>query len=151
MTLRSSDLQSDSDLDSIRNSCDDNDNDNNKLNEWMKTRQNKIVTQCQNCWAHHLFSLTLDGVDVRKEGNSRQSPHLLNENRILCIQYELSCWGEKTFLLIPIVTKPGWQLQILSKKTFQCHSFRKNLTDVTLVWGDCQHSTLSVPIKSLIS
>ena len=67
MTLRSSDLQSDSDLDSIRNSCDDNDNDNDKLNEWMKTRQNKIVTQCQNYWALHLFSLTLDGVDVRKE------------------------------------------------------------------------------------
>ena len=57
------------------------------------------------------------------------SPHLINEN-----QYELNCRGEKTFPLIPVVTKPGWQLQIQSKKTFQRYSFRKNLTDVTLVW-----------------
>ena len=85
------------------------------------------------------FVFTDIGRGGRPEGNSRQPPHLLNENRILCIQYELSCWGEKTFLLIPMVTKLGWQLQIQSKKTFQRYPFRKNLTDVTLVWGDCQH------------
>ena len=68
----------------------------------------------------------------RQGGNTRQPPHLLNENGILRIQYELR--GEKTFPLIPVVTKPGWQLQIQSKKTFQRYSFRKKLTDVTLVW-----------------
>ena len=85
----------------------------------------------------------------RQGGNTRQPPHLLNENRILCIQYELSCQGEKTFPLIP-VTKPGWQIQ--SKKTFQRYSFCKNLTDVTLVWEvGQQKSKQSVPIKGLLS
>ena len=95
------------------------------------------------------FVFTDIGRGGRQEGNSRQPPHLLNENRILCIQYELSCQGEKTFPLIP-VTKPGWQIQ--SKKTFQRYSFHKNLTDVTLVWEvGQQKSKQSVPIKGLLS
>ena len=55
------------------------------------------------------FVITDIGRGGRQEGNSRQLPHILCENRILC------------------------------KKTFQRYPFCKNLTDVTLVWEDGKH------------
>ena len=76
-------------------------------------------------------------LDVRKDVVTNLLIFILNENRIFCIQYELSFRGGKYLSFDP--SSDQTRLTNPSKKTFQFHYFCKNLTDVTLVWGDGQH------------